>query len=87
MIRLINNLGRYNTIERKLKSKKVVEFLIYWLRASALIQGTLPNIVVLVFAKFENEFLRICLKVFMAVFTFYADLHWIIRLSVSSIND
>lgn len=43
------------------------------MRINALILGVASNIVTLVYGRFENEFIRVCIVAMVQLFSFYAD--------------
>lgn len=64
---------KYRLTEKKLQSPRVQYFLSFLLRTNALILGVASNVVTLVYGRFENEFIRVCIVAMVQLFSFYAD--------------
>ena len=73
-------------MEKKLQAPKVQLFLSYLLRGNALILGIVSNIITLLYGRFENEFIRVCIVAMVQLFSFYADQHWVLRLGGLVLN-
>lgn len=56
------------------------------MRINALILGVASNAVTLVYGRFENEFIRVCIVAMVQLFSFYADQHWVLRLGGLILN-
>lgn len=53
--------------------------LTFILQLNGIMLGFGSNVIALLAGKFEAEFLRVAIKASVAMFTFYADQHWVIR--------
>ena len=62
----------------------MLAWLTFILQVNGIVLGFASNIIALFAGKFEHEFLRISIKAAVAMFTFYADQHWVIRFFVSA---
>ena len=56
------------------------------MRINALILGVASNVVTLMYGRFENEFIRVCIVAMVQLFSFYADQHWVLRLGGLTLN-
>ena len=77
---------KFTDFQSKLRSPKVLEFLVTLLRVNAFILGIGSNLVALLYGRFENEFIRVSIKAAVALFTFYADQHWVLRIGSLTLN-
>ena len=56
------------------------------MRINAFLLGIVSNIVTLMYGRFENEFIRVCLVAMVQLFSFYADQHFVLRLGSLILN-
>ena len=77
---------KFTDFQSKLRAPKVLDFLTNLLRVNAFLLGIGSNVVALVYGRFENEFIRVSIKAAVALFTFYADQHWVLRVGSLTLN-
>ena len=78
------SIGAFNSFQKKIQSPKMLSWLTFILQVNGITLGIGSNVVALFAGKFDHEFLRISIKAAVAMFTFYADQHWVIRFFVSA---
>ena len=62
----------------------MLSWLTFICQVNGILLGFGSNIIALLAGRFEHEFLRVSVKASVAMFTFYADQHWVIRFFVST---
>ena len=67
----------------RLRTRTIVKRLAQWLRIIALALCLLSLVPVIVFGSFSNEFVRIAILATTFGYTYWASLHWIVRILVS----
>ena len=67
----------------RLRTRTIVKRLSQWLRIIALTLCLLSLVPVIVFGSFSNEFVRIAILATTFGYTYWASLHWIVRILVS----
>jgi hypothetical protein len=67
----------------RLRTRTIVKLLTQWLRIIAIALCLLSLVPVIVFGSFSNEFVRVAILATTLGYTYWASLHWIVRLLVS----
>jgi len=67
----------------RLRTRTLVKRLAQWLRIISLALVLLSIVPVIVFGSFSNEFVRIAILATCFGYTYWASLHWIVRILVS----
>lgn len=80
----VSYVGAFNSFQKKIQSPKMLSALTFILQLNGIMLGFGSNVIALLAGKFEAEFLRVAIKASVAMFTFYADQHWVIRFLVSA---
>lgn len=74
----------YMSHTARLRTRTIVKKLSQWLRICAIALCLLSLVPVIVFGSFSNEFVRIAILATTFGYTYWAHLHWIVRILVSS---
>ena len=69
----------------RVRTRQIVKALTSWLQRSAIALCFLSLVPVIVFGSFSNEFVRIAILATTFGYTYWAHLHWIVRILVSKI--
>ena len=66
----------------RIRTRQIVKSLTTWLKIIAILLCFLSLVPVIVFGSFSNEFIRVAILATTFAYTYWANLHWIVRILV-----